>query len=161
MSELIFKREIILSMTRIKTSIKTILDPIFGEADLSFLHAIILIGISQGAINNVSGICRETGMSAGNASTLCKRLENGGLLTRLRGQDDERIVNIKLTEEGVSRVDKIWTLMEPIFQYVDAKDETTKISILTGLSELSNLLELICEDNSTKISNDRKDNSNA
>lgn len=141
MSDIIFKREIIRSMTRIKTSMKNILDPIFGEADLSFLHGIILLGISMEAMTNISGICKETGMSPGNASNLCKRLEADGLIARMRDPDDERVVRITLTEEGRARTEKIWTLMDTPLQYIDAAEESKKKSILTGLSDLSDLLE--------------------
>lgn len=145
MSDIIFKREIILSMTRIKTSMKNILDPIFSEADLSFLHGIILLGISMKAMTNISGICRETGMSPGNASTLCKRLEADGLIARVRDPDDERVVRISLTDEGTQRTEKIWTLMDAPLQYIDAAGDSKKKSILTGLSDLSDLLENMYE----------------
>jgi DNA-binding MarR family transcriptional regulator len=162
MSDILFKREIILAMTRIKTSMKNILDPIFGEADLSFLHGIILLGISMGAITNISGICRETGMSPGNASNLCKRLEADGLLARTRDLDDERVVRITLSSEGMARTEKIWTLMDTPLQYIDAAEDSKKKSILTGLSDLSDLLENMYDQNkSNTILDDRKGNSHA
>lgn len=162
MSDILFKQEIILAMTRIKTSMKNILDPIFSEAELNFLHAIILIGISQGAINNISGICRETGMSPGNASNLCKRLESGGLIARTRDLEDERVVRITLTSEGVSRIEKICELMDPPFQIINSASDAKKKSILVGLSDLSDLLENMYDHNNTNIlANERRDNSHA
>ena len=162
MSDIMFKREIILAMTRIKTSMKNVLDPIFNEADLSFLHAIILIGVSMGAITNISGICRETGMSPGNASNLCKRLETDGLLERTRDLDDERVVRITLTNEGKARTETIWALMDTPFQYIDAAEDSKKKSILVGLSDLSDLLENIHNQNKPNaILDDRKGNSHA
>lgn len=162
MSDILFKRDIILAITRIKTSMKNVLDPIFSEADLSSLHAIILIGISLGAINNISGICKEIGMSPGNASNLCKRLEADGLIARTRDRSDERIVRITLTGEGKAKTEIIWSLLDVPLHYIDTAEESKKISILTGLSDLSELLENIYnQKKSNTLLDDRKGESNA
>lgn len=45
------------------------------------------------------------GISPGSATTACKRLEKAELITRQRRTDDERIVQIALTEQGYALIE--------------------------------------------------------
>lgn len=45
------------------------------------------------------------GISPGSATTACKRLEKAKLITRQRRTDDERIVQIALTEQGYALIE--------------------------------------------------------
>jgi DNA-binding MarR family transcriptional regulator len=47
------------------------------------------------------------GVTTGSATMACKRLEKAGLLTRTRQSDDERVVQVELTEQGRAQID-IW-----------------------------------------------------
>lgn len=49
------------------------------------------------------------GISPSSATIACKRLEKAGLLTRQRQSDDERVVQVELTPQGVEQVDT-WRL---------------------------------------------------
>ncbi len=53
----------------------------------------------------MSELANELGIAISSATVSCKRLEKAGLLTRERQSDDERVVRVALTEQGLARID--------------------------------------------------------
>jgi DNA-binding MarR family transcriptional regulator len=47
------------------------------------------------------------GITTGSATVACQRLEKAGLLSRERQLDDERIVRVALTEQGLAQIDAL------------------------------------------------------
>lgn len=54
---------------------------------------------------SMSELAQAMGITTGSATMACKRLEKTGLLTRERQTDDERIVQVALTESGRAHID--------------------------------------------------------
>ncbi len=54
---------------------------------------------------SVGELANELGITTSSATAACKRLEKAGLLTRERWADDERIVRVALTEQGLAQID--------------------------------------------------------
>jgi len=54
---------------------------------------------------SVGELANELGITTSSATVACKRLEKSGLLTRERWADDERIVRVALTEQGLAQID--------------------------------------------------------
>lgn len=54
---------------------------------------------------SVGELANELGITTSSATVACKRLEKAGLLTRERCADDERIVRVALTEQGLAQID--------------------------------------------------------
>ena len=53
----------------------------------------------------ISDVAAALGVSQSTATTACKRLEASGLITRTRRNDDERVVEVSLTDHGRSTVE--------------------------------------------------------
>lgn len=54
----------------------------------------------------ISALSERAQMGQANTSTLCKKLERSGYLTRTRGEQDERIVTLALTGDGRQALDR-------------------------------------------------------
>ncbi len=54
---------------------------------------------------SIGELASALGIATSSATAACKRLEKAGLLTRERQVDDERIVRVSLTEQGLARID--------------------------------------------------------
>jgi DNA-binding MarR family transcriptional regulator len=54
---------------------------------------------------SIGDLAAALGITASSATTACKRLEKAGLLRRERQTDDERVVHVAPTPEGVARVE--------------------------------------------------------
>ena len=50
----------------------------------------------------VGELCRRLHLDSGTISPLLKKLESAGYVVRARGKEDERVVEIRLTEEGAA-----------------------------------------------------------
>lgn len=58
----------------------------------------------QGTLS-IGDVAAALGISQSTATTACKRLEASGLVTRTRRDDDERMVDVRLTEHGRGTVE--------------------------------------------------------
>jgi DNA-binding MarR family transcriptional regulator len=56
---------------------------------------------------NTSELAQALGITVGSATVACKRLEKAGLLTRERQVEDERVVQVSLTEQGCAQIDAL------------------------------------------------------
>ncbi len=56
---------------------------------------------------SIGELANELGIAMSSATSACKRLEKAGLLTRERRVEDERIVQVALTEQGRAQID-LW-----------------------------------------------------
>lgn len=56
---------------------------------------------------STSELAQALGVTPGSATVACKRLEKAGLVTRTRGQEDERVVLVALTEQGCAQIDAL------------------------------------------------------
>jgi len=95
----------------IRVNFQRRMEPLLREAGLSLVQACLLLSIGSGEIENINGACRVLELGQGNASTLCKKMEESGLLLRERSKQDERVVQLSLTQAGQ---EKIQTLLEEI-----------------------------------------------
>jgi DNA-binding MarR family transcriptional regulator len=53
----------------------------------------------------ISEVAETVGITQSTATTACKRLEAAGLISRSRRSDDERVVEVSLTERGRTTVE--------------------------------------------------------
>ena len=58
----------------------------------------------KGALS-ISELAEKLGVTSSSITTACKRLEKAGLVMRERQSDDERMVRVTLTEQGIARVE--------------------------------------------------------
>ncbi len=56
---------------------------------------------------SISELAQALGITVGSVTVACKRLEKAGLLTRIRQLEDERIVQVALTEAGEAQIDEL------------------------------------------------------
>lgn len=56
---------------------------------------------------SIGELAQALGITTGSATVACKRLEKAGLLTRERQEEDERVVQVALTEQGRAQIDAL------------------------------------------------------
>lgn len=56
---------------------------------------------------SIGELAQALGVTTGSATVACKRLEKAGLLTRERLSEDERVVQVALTEQGAAQIDAL------------------------------------------------------
>ena len=71
-----------------------------NQLDLTYPQYLVLLVLWQGSATTVTGIGQQLNLDSGTLTPLLKRLERAGLIRRQRALEDERVVNISLTENG-------------------------------------------------------------
>ena len=110
---------------------------------LSTPQAMVLLYVRHCGRGKITEVAHTLHMTNSNLSTICRRLEREGLLTRTRDDMDQRIVWISLTESCQQRLqqleDQIDTQYLNNLSSVSAWDRET---ILNGLLKLNEVLKL-------------------
>ena len=74
--------------------------PLLEPLGLTYPQYLVLLVLWERDGLPVKEVGERLALDSGTLTPLCKRLEQQGLVERLRGEDDERIVRIFLTPEG-------------------------------------------------------------
>jgi MarR family multiple antibiotic resistance transcriptional regulator len=82
-------------------------DEELGVMEMTSAQFIIMATLSMGGVKSASNLCKEISYDAGAMTRMIDRLEEKGLLRRSRDPADRRLVNLELTEKGLSAVPKM------------------------------------------------------
>ncbi|GAA3888154.1 MarR family transcriptional regulator [Leifsonia kafniensis] len=82
---------------------------------LTYPQYLVMLALWEGDDVTVSWLGGRLGLDSGTLSPLLKRLEASGLVARQRSLDDERVVRISLTPEGVALRDRALTVPAALF----------------------------------------------
>ena len=91
---------------RLKGKLQRIAEPLVQPEELTILQSYCLILISQQDMT-VGALSEQLLTGQANTSTMCKKLEKAGYLKRVRKAEDERVVTLKLTEQGEQTLERI------------------------------------------------------
>ena len=86
-------------INRVRLALLEALDRAFSPLNVTAAQYAILATLASGA-DSASQICRGISYDAGAMTRMIDRLEQRGLLQRVRVGDDRRTVKLELTEEG-------------------------------------------------------------
>lgn len=90
----------------------------------------------DGALS-IGELAQALGITTGSATVACKRLERAGLVTRVRQLEDERIVEVALTEQGRDQIDSLRQKKRAaLAQWLDVLDEREQEELLTMVERL-------------------------
>ena len=128
----------------LKTKTARLLEPVVQAEGLTPLQASVLLQLARkdAAVGDISEV---TCMGQANASSLCKKLEKGGYLTRSRGAPDGRIVTLSLTPEGRETVQCIQTRLDHFLELLNELPPVTKEELRRGLQAADQMLDYLFE----------------
>jgi DNA-binding MarR family transcriptional regulator len=107
---------------KINETLSRIFGPVCEQYGLTMLQVGILMELSKYESHTIGSLAEGICAAGANISAMCKKLENMGLLKRVRAQDDERVVKVTLTEKGntvVLEIDRSFS--EKISQNIDSE----------------------------------------
>ena len=107
MNFLEFRQQVLPTIRRVANEMDMLLTQCCENQQVTLGQCRILFCLEETQPVTVSALSRQMGIAPGNLSPLCKRMEGAGLLLRRRGQEDERVVEILLTDKGRSCLEKI------------------------------------------------------
>ena len=128
----------------LKTKTARLLEPVVQAEGLTPLQACVLFQLSRQDAA-VGGISEVTGMGQANASSLCKKLEREGFLSRSRGAADGRVVTLSLTSKGRETAERIQRRLDHFLELLDALPDGTQEELRRGFQAANQMLDYLFE----------------
>lgn len=133
----------IFSMIReISYKIDLLLQETANKLDLTPLQLKIIIALySRDEDVSIGNLGKTIGVTGGNISNICKKLEKKGFVVRKRSEEDERVVNVSLTEKGIAASKDLGEYFYKIRE--EFPGDTVDVNLETIIEELKELDELL------------------
>ena len=128
----------------LKTKTARLLEPVVQAEGLTPLQANILLHLAE-RDTSLGGISEMTCMGQANTSSLCKKLERGGFLTRSRGAPDGRVVTLSLTTAGRETAERIQTRLNRFLELINALPDGPRKDLIRGLRAAEQMLDYLIE----------------
>lgn len=143
-------KELVFYIIELNKKIEKLMEQIFKKNGLTKIQALVLISINNKENNincSVNDIVNELELNQGNTSSLLKRMESLELIEKVKSKDDERRVEIILTEKGKNKVKEIHKEVQRLRNSLNNKcDEVQRKQIVSGIKQLEKVLEFMCEE---------------
>lgn len=133
----------IFSMIReIAHKIDLLLQDIANKLDLTPLQLKIIIALySADKDVSIGTLGKTIGVTGGNISNICKKLEKKGFVNRIRSEEDERVVNVRLTETGIAASKELGEYFYKLRE--EFPDDGVDVNLETIVEELKELDKLL------------------
>ncbi|MBO0383206.1 MarR family transcriptional regulator [Staphylococcus saprophyticus] len=107
------------------------------QFDISFPNYIVLLYIENDKPIYIKTLCDELYLDSGTISPIIKRLEKKSLIERMRTEEDERRVKVRLTEKGLELKDHFPKISEDVIQQfnMEREDSLAYYEILKTFAE--------------------------
>lgn len=107
------------------------------QYDISFPNYIVLLYIENDKNIYIKTLCDELYLDSGTISPIIKRLEKKDLINRIRTEEDECRVKVRLTEKGLKLKEEFSKISEDVIQQFDMEGEesVTYYQILKAFAE--------------------------
>ena len=128
----------------LKAKASRLLDPVVQSEGLTLLQACVLGHLYQqdAAVGDISGLAV---IDQANASSLCKKLEQEGYLTRTRRASDRRVVILSLTPRGRETVERLQARLNHYLDLLNALPTDAKEELNRGFQAANQMLDYLFE----------------
>ena len=133
----------IFSMIReISHKIDILLQETAQEMGITTLQLRMLITLySNGKEVSIGNLGKAIGVTGGNISNICKKLEKLGFVKRVRSEEDERVVNVMLTKNGEKAAVKVGDYLYKLRN--EFENDEVDVNLQTIIDELNSLDQLL------------------
>lgn len=136
-----FKHFLMSHTKKIGDSLNATLNEISNRFGITSMQLRILMCLYNEGNSTIGHLADCMNMAGANISTMCKKLEQKGLVSRNRDSQDERVVRITLTDQGIETVSEIDEIFNnKILLAISQESEESIKSIVDGLEKLTSLI---------------------
>jgi len=115
--------------------------PYLDEVSLTYPQYLVMVVLWEHGGMNIGKIGKHLHLDNGTLTPLLKRMEKNGLLVRTRSSEDERVVLVNLTENGVMLKEKAKHIPEAVQSCIRLEKEN-KVQIMAALDEILSIQSL-------------------
>jgi DNA-binding MarR family transcriptional regulator len=91
--------------------------PILDQLGITYPQYLVLLVLWEHELHTVKQLGERLYLDSGTLTPMLKRMESLGLLQRQRSQEDERHVNIRLTDKGQKLKEEAYCVPEALFTH--------------------------------------------
>lgn len=142
-------------LARARTKLAKAVDVDLARHDITHAQGSMLLMLNSGNYSTAAELSRELYIDSASITRMVDRLEKRGLIQRMPRGDDRRVVNLRLTEEGVTLADQLPDLYVDVLNQSFAEFSGDDVNILRTL--LRKLLYGAASDASSKELKDRSE----
>jgi len=99
---------VMIEMSRVQQKSKAFMDIFTKDVVLSQNHVMLLIDLKLANSMRITEISERFLITAGAATAMCDKLEELGLVCRIRTKEDRRVVLVALTEKGEEKINQVF-----------------------------------------------------
>ena len=129
------KNQVCFPLYALSKEITKLYRPMLEELDMTYPQYLVMMVLWEKDGLTVSEVGEKLLLDSGTLTPLLKRLENKSFINRKRKKEDERVVELFLTEEGRNLQQKACSIPNEMIQKINIKNE--------DLVQLKNLVESI------------------
>ena len=128
----------------LKAKTSRLLDPVVQSEGLTLLQACVLGHLywQDAAVGDISELAV---MDQANASSLCKKMEREGFLTRTRQEKDRRVVILSLTDKGRAAAERLQQQLNCLLELLNALPNDAKEELVRGYLAANQMLDYLFE----------------
>jgi MarR family transcriptional regulator, organic hydroperoxide resistance regulator len=93
-------KQICFTLYRLNMAVNRSYKPLLDELKLTYPQYLVLNALGEEDVRSVGGLAERLGLESSTITPLVKRMEDAGLLDRNRARDNERVVQVSLTNAG-------------------------------------------------------------
>lgn len=98
--ELFLSNQLCFLVYQLDRKIQALYRPLLDSLNITYPQYLVLLVLWEQGRATIGDLCRLLHLDTGTISPLIKRLQQRGLITKQRSQEDERSVLVELTEKG-------------------------------------------------------------
>lgn len=114
--------------------------------NLTYPQYLVMVVLWNDGDQTVSSLGRAMHLDSGTLSPLLRRLEDAGYVSRVRDREDERMVHLAPTAEGLALRAELAHVPDAFRELVESRGEEELVELITSLKLLTRSLERATED---------------
>lgn len=148
-----FRNKLLQILLTVDMGVSEIVLPLIQQGGLTLKQSYVLFVISDRKSITIGHLAQILHMAQSNISTICKTLESKGFIKRIRQKEDERIVELWLTDNGKQLVSKLNSDFALFDQALDAFPQDKLNLALEGYVAFSDLIRFLILSKKNKFKN--------
>lgn len=97
--------------------------PLLDELDITYPQYLVLLVLWNEKEQTVGQLGEKLFLDTGTLTPLLKRMEQKGMVVRRRCSDDERVVRLSLTEQGIAMKEKAKAIPNRLMQSMNLSED--------------------------------------
>ncbi len=120
---LLLKNQVCFPLYALSKEITKLYRPLLEELDMTYPQYLVMMVLWENDGLTVSEVGEKLLLDSGTLTPLLKRLENKSYINRRRKKEDERVVELFLTNEGLNLQQKACSIPDEMLTKIDVKAE--------------------------------------